>query len=696
MKIRTVLIAGAMLASSGVSAATWYVDDKNGSDSNDGSENAPFKTIGKALELDADFLGEGEIIVAPGVYKLGGTPISGSRYCSIRGATGNPADVVIDAEGLTECARFAGYEKKSPFFICGLTFTNGKNPTKSDATYCALSIVKNVVVSNCVVASCGGEDQKLPPVLVSSARMVGCVISNCVSSAYGSAIRLGVDGVFEKGLITDCRAPTGVYGPVYSYNGGMLRDSVISNNQSRLCAGFYGWPQEISGCLFIDNLITMDSTTRESGTLVLLQTETQEPPSSCVISNCVVTDTQLSRTNLITCAGISIKDIDCSVVGCVVSNIASAKYAGVYAKADTGADIQLIDCKVVCNKATSTSGGGAFLGNGVVAKGCTFSGNSANNAGGGVYGYGFTMVDCVVSNNTAKTGGGVCVVTNGVCAATFSNTTFRCNASTWAGGALSVGFMYKQSCDYTNGYVNAYGCIFEKNHTGAGGNSDSYSGGGAVSLLNEGKSSGLFEGCIFKGNSSDNYGGAFSLRTAAKTRQGLPEVNIRSSLFADNTAAKNGGAIYVVSGDPVNIDCCTFAENIATVGGDTYIRWTGVKARNCVYAQNKFDSDTIYRQALTNCCINAEYLPSSVHSNGVSDKKSDSNGNIAADPGFADAANGDYSLKRDSVCVGRGVMLDWMGRSSKDAAGSKRVCGSLPDLGAFEYYFPVGMKFSVR
>ena len=64
--------------------------------------------------------------------------------------------------------------------------------------------------------------------------------------------------------------------------------------------------------------------------------------------------------------------------------------------------------------------------------------------------------------------------------------------------------------------------------------------------------------------------------------------------------------------------------------------------------------------------------------------------------GFADAENGDYSLKRDSVCVGRGVMLKWMERRSKDAAGSRRVCGSLPDLGAFEYYFPVGLKMSVR
>ena len=145
----------------------------------------------------------------------------------------------------------------------------------------------------------------------------------------------------------------------------------------------------------------------------------------------------------------------------------------------------------------------------------------------------------------------------------------------------------------------------------------------------------------------------------------------------------------------MKIDNCTFVTNNATVvngGDDTYVRWSGVRVRNCIYEQNKngFEYHSVHKEAIVNCYIKAKSLPSTV---------SESKGNVAVDDmdmGFADADNGDYSLKRDSVCVGRGVMLDWMERRSKDAAGSRRVCGSLPDLGAFEYYFPVGLKMSVR
>jgi len=51
--------------------------------------------------MDAADLGDSEIVVQRGTYKLGGTPIVKNAYCTLRGETGNPADVVIDAEGLS-------------------------------------------------------------------------------------------------------------------------------------------------------------------------------------------------------------------------------------------------------------------------------------------------------------------------------------------------------------------------------------------------------------------------------------------------------------------------------------------------------------------------------------------------------------------------------------------------------------------
>ena len=699
MMLKTVLFAGLALAANGVFADTWYVDDATGSDSNDGSEGAPFKTIQKALDLGIDTLKDGEIVVRKGIYKLGGNPIHGNLYCKLRGETDDPADVVVDAENLSECARFAGIDKKPPFIVSGITFVNGNKPTDSTATYCALSVVKNVVVSNCVVASCGSADVSKAPVSLSDAKMAQCVISNCVSLGRGSALRLGSDGVFEKGLITGCRAPSGVYGAIFSQAGGVLRDSVISNNTARLCPGVTGVPQEISGCLFIDNYAAYDNTKnpKDGGALVIAEDSNSATiPELCIISNCVVTGTVNEHPECVYGAGINIKNVSVQVVGCTVSNNISKCYTGLYArKDDLSKTIEIVDCVFSDNEAKSGDGGGAYLGNGVKVRGCTFSGNTASVAGGGVYGLGFEMDGCVISNNTAKCGGGICVVTNGVAAAAISNSVFRLNSSTHEGGALSVGYLYKTECAYTNGYASVYSSMFEENSTE--GLSADYPGGGAVSIPQKGSSSALIEGCVFKYNKAENkdggkYGGAISYRGTANSKTGKPAIDIRSSLFLGNTAG-TGGGVYLVSGDDVKIDNCTFVTNNATVengGDDTYVRWSGVRVRNCIYEQNKngFEYNSVHETAIVNCCIKAKSLPSTV---------SESNGNVAVvDMGFADAENGDYSLKRDSVCVGRGVMLKWMERRSKDAAGSRRVCGSLPDLGAFEYYFPVGLKMSVR
>jgi hypothetical protein len=79
----------------------WYVDDANGDDSNDGSVSRPFKTIGKALDIESDVLKDGVIIVKPGRYHLNGTPLVKNRYCTLRSESGNPANTIIDAVRIT-------------------------------------------------------------------------------------------------------------------------------------------------------------------------------------------------------------------------------------------------------------------------------------------------------------------------------------------------------------------------------------------------------------------------------------------------------------------------------------------------------------------------------------------------------------------------------------------------------------------
>ena len=71
-------------------------------------------------------------------------------------------------------------------------------------------------------------------------------------------------------------------------------------------------------------------------------------------------------------------------------------------------------------------------------------------------------------------------------------------------------------------------------------------------------------------------------------------------------------------------------------------------------------------------------------------------------PGFKDAANGDFSLKRSSVLVDAGVKADWMD-SACDIVGNKRCLkkglvkdGAMPDIGCFEFCSIVGFKVSLR
>ena len=71
-------------------------------------------------------------------------------------------------------------------------------------------------------------------------------------------------------------------------------------------------------------------------------------------------------------------------------------------------------------------------------------------------------------------------------------------------------------------------------------------------------------------------------------------------------------------------------------------------------------------------------------------------------PGFKDAANGDWTLKRSSVLGDAGVKADWM-NSASDLAGHKRCLkrglvseDALPDIGCYEFYTIAGFKISLR
>lgn len=71
-------------------------------------------------------------------------------------------------------------------------------------------------------------------------------------------------------------------------------------------------------------------------------------------------------------------------------------------------------------------------------------------------------------------------------------------------------------------------------------------------------------------------------------------------------------------------------------------------------------------------------------------------GNIAADPKFADAANGNYRLTAASPCANAGLNQDWMA-AAVDLDGRPRLdrFTRRVDIGCYEHHFR-GAMFLVK
>ena len=121
------LAVGIAAVAINVHATTYYLSP-DGDDGNNGtSETAAFKTINKAVSKLHDHSSRDELIIAPGRYVVTGVLSMAGQNTSdssavdvIRGATGNPADVVLDGDGQHNIMNLA-----RGVLVHGITFSNG-------------------------------------------------------------------------------------------------------------------------------------------------------------------------------------------------------------------------------------------------------------------------------------------------------------------------------------------------------------------------------------------------------------------------------------------------------------------------------------------------------------------------------------------------------------------------------------------
>jgi hypothetical protein len=144
------------------------------------------------------------------------------------------------------------------------------------------------------------------------------------------------------------------------------------------------------------------------------------------------------------------------------------------------------------------------------------------------------------------------------------------------------------------------------------------------------------------------YGGGILCSTSSSP-------TISKCVLRGNRATQRGGGMYNASGSPV-VTNCIFSGNTATDGGALY-NYSNTRVVNCTFINNLATSGSkIHNQGgaltLTNCILWNNTPPEvRVGAGTVSVTYSDirggftGEGNIAADPLFADAANGDYHLK---------------------------------------------------
>ena len=323
-------------------------------------------------------------------------------------------------------------------------------------------------------------------------------------------------------------------------------------------------------------------------------------------------------------------------------------------------------------------GGGLWVGsnsmttlaNLIVTNNVTDAGGNDSGLGGGVFGaYGIvTMTNCTIAGNKAQTGsqysngtgyGGGLYLYSGAWTVTECVISNNVVSQANNGGNSGAGLYLNGS---SNRVVRSMICNNQVQGTGPG-NLPRY--GAGVYLV-----SGELDRCVIRRNSMTSttsgsaYGGGV-YQTGGR---------IRNCLIALNNAYVDGGGLYASGGTNENN---TVVENtVNQLGGIAGASLSGatVSMTNCILVGNIRLGDNQEKNLSTTGGA-VGYSAMTPLRGGTS--------NVVADVGFMNAAAGDYRLRLGSTGIDAGVTQAWM-TGATDLAGTNRVLGAAPDMGAYE------------
>ena len=261
---------------------------------------------------------------------------------------------------------------------------------------------------------------------------------------------------------------------------------------------------------------------------------------------------------------------------------------------------------------------------------------------------------------------------------------------------------------------------------------------------------GVISDSMFCGTLRARYGQAIEITTLSTIVSNCTFTGISSS--GDPTSASTAyGLVHCASGASFEISCCSFTNNASIANSIIFcegVPSTSVYAltkdrcvRNCLVAGNlgsvrlygPHNSSDGYSIDFDNCTVLSTAFPNTSDSPVINFRNSilqtmgtAANATVSfancitttealateglayvSDPGFRNAAGGDYALKRRSPCRDAGAVLDWMDASSVDIVGLPRVVtdgrslasdpSALPDIGCYENgELPLGLSVIVR
>jgi hypothetical protein len=371
MKPAIATVAAAFLAPFALLSATYYASpDGTGT----GTEDSPCSItagINKVKQSAHTLILKRGRYYLSGAIAFNGTTSGGPTQ--VLGETGDPADVILDAQRASEVMRI-----NRNVLVAGITMMNGSNAGFASSAYGNRAAGIRV----------GYNESGVPQSVVSN-----CVIT-CCTNAFTADTKSGNTVIYG--------------GAVCVFDTGLLVDSIVTNNTAAYrCGGVVLKSGEVRGCTISNNSAVF------GGGGVFM-----ERNSSGLVADSIISGNDAGSKGGGGGAACFIDGSSITFTNCTISGNTSGYGGGVDVQ---GGVVRFLDCRFEDNSAVNAGGGlRVCLGSKVDVSGCVFDGNRAHGDSVASFGGG-----CAVYS---QNNGGFLAITNSV---------FRNNHSAARGGGFS-------------------------------------------------------------------------------------------------------------------------------------------------------------------------------------------------------------------------------------------------------------------